>query len=161
MLIGFTDVAATSDGPSCNETSMYFSAERRHLQPLTPPPPPLQIPRPQMARPQLQVSLSPPLHLRPDIPTMMSFSDHTLTPSLNLSIHCTQDGSGSNSFGRKMHQCLQCVKLFGFASDLARHMRTHTGERPYKCLICGKSYKQKIHLKVHAASSGHTYTDTP
>ena len=34
--------------------------------------------------------------------------------------------------GKKMHRCGVCLKLFRRAPYLKIHMRSHTGERPYK-----------------------------
>ncbi|XP_041810253.1 zinc finger protein 770-like [Chelmon rostratus] len=48
-----------------------------------------------------------------------------------------------------LHQCRTCLKCFPFVSKLQRHMRTHTGQRPFHCEMCGKSFRQKTHLRVH------------
>ncbi|KAM9310495.1 zinc finger protein 236 isoform 2-T2 [Pholidichthys leucotaenia] len=49
--------------------------------------------------------------------------------------------------------CEYCPKSFKKPSDLVRHIRIHTGERPYKCDECGKSFTVKstldCHIKTH------------
>ncbi|KFW62843.1 Zinc finger protein 777, partial [Pygoscelis adeliae] len=45
--------------------------------------------------------------------------------------------------------CTDCGKSFGRHADLLRHRRTHTGERPYKCTECDKSFMEKPRLTNH------------
>ncbi|KAI4827243.1 hypothetical protein KUCAC02_030653 [Chaenocephalus aceratus] len=42
----------------------------------------------------------------------------------------------------KMYVCQYCKAVFAQSIELTRHVRTHTGDRPYVCRECGKGYSQ-------------------
>ncbi|CAK8696069.1 unnamed protein product [Clavelina lepadiformis] len=46
-------------------------------------------------------------------------------------------------------QCQFCPKWFKYRSVLGIHMRSHTGERPYKCTYCDYAGTQHNCLKLH------------
>ncbi|XP_039655182.1 zinc finger protein 345-like isoform X2 [Perca fluviatilis] len=52
-----------------------------------------------------------------------------------------------------LHSCSVCGKDFPYASKLQRHLRTHSGERPFPCSMCEKRFPEKgllmIHERVH------------
>ena len=43
-------------------------------------------------------------------------------------------------------KCEQCGKMFGSSSALAKHKLTHSDERKYVCVTCGKGFKRQDHL---------------
>jgi len=51
--------------------------------------------------------------------------------------------------GVKWHQCIYCTKEFKKPSDVVRHVRIHTHEKPYKCLYCYRSFAVKSSLSAH------------
>ncbi|XP_018411031.1 PREDICTED: zinc finger protein 236 [Nanorana parkeri] len=50
--------------------------------------------------------------------------------------------------------CNFCPKSFKKPSDLIRHIRIHTGEKPFKCEECGKSFTVKSTLDSHVKTHG-------
>ncbi|XP_078408949.1 zinc finger and BTB domain-containing protein 7C [Cetorhinus maximus] len=57
-------------------------------------------------------------------------------------------------------QCPICNKVIQGAGKMPRHMRTHTGEKPYMCNICEVRFtrqdKLKIHMRKHTGERPYT-----
>ncbi|KAL6043671.1 hypothetical protein STEG23_016100, partial [Scotinomys teguina] len=52
--------------------------------------------------------------------------------------------------------CEYCNRACAKPSVLLKHIRSHTGERPYPCVTCGFSFKTKSNLYKHKKSHAHT-----
>lgn len=52
----------------------------------------------------------------------------------------------------KLHRCPFCPYTAKQKGIMKRHIRCHTGERPFPCPICGKRFTRQEHLRSHTHS---------
>jgi len=51
--------------------------------------------------------------------------------------------------GEKPFECIVCSNRFTTSKDLVRHSRIHSGEKPYKCYVCDKVFSESGSLNKH------------
>ncbi|KAL7873293.1 hypothetical protein AOLI_G00123640 [Acnodon oligacanthus] len=52
--------------------------------------------------------------------------------------------------GHKPFQCRICMRSFGRSDHLTTHIRTHTGEKPFACDLCGRKFARSDERRRHA-----------
>ncbi|XP_076053536.1 uncharacterized protein LOC143032555 [Oratosquilla oratoria] len=78
-----------------------------------------------------------------DFPGMKNKNRNRMNKGTKLPI--TTEGTKD----KPIHRCTVCNRGFLNKSNIKVHLRTHTGEKPFKCETCNKAFRQKAHLLKH------------
>ncbi|XP_077167137.1 zinc finger and BTB domain-containing protein 17 isoform X2 [Paroedura picta] len=55
----------------------------------------------------------------------------------------------SKAYGSVTHKCEDCGKEFTHTGNFKRHIRIHTGEKPFSCRECAKAFSDPAACKAH------------
>lgn len=50
---------------------------------------------------------------------------------------------------KRLHQCQFCNYTTSLTGNLRKHIRIHTGQKPFKCDVCSYTCNQRHDLKIH------------
>lgn len=80
---------------------------------------------------------------------ILSGTDIEVSPQQKSKKGKTAGGQENSEELRKKLRCQYCNKLFNKNFDLQQHVRCHTGEKPFQCIVCGRAFAQKSNVKKH------------
>ncbi|XP_071038437.1 RE1-silencing transcription factor B-like isoform X4 [Parasteatoda tepidariorum] len=82
---------------------------------------------------------------------------------LHFCAYCTDVKTAKYSTYTKrrltLRTCSDCSYSTHDGSNFRKHVRIHTGNRPYMCTVCNKSFTLKHHLKNHMITYNHGLTE--
>nr|CDS15618.1 Ecotropic virus integration site 1 protein [Echinococcus granulosus] len=93
------------------------------------------------------LTLSPPCPKRIHLPIRMRRICGK-EPELLVANSLSSPSFPSKRSGERFH-CQYCGKMFPRSANLTRHIRTHTGEQPYKCAFCPRCFSISSNLQRH------------
>lgn len=95
----------------------------------------------------------PPLYSKGTLPCLTLHIAGGLQSQRGFSLAAASPAVRPKSSGK--HVCPHCGRDCMKPSVLEKHLRCHTGERPYPCTICGISFKTQSNLYKHKRTQAH------